>query len=241
MKSISSWQPTRIVRNKKTELFCVDPSRIYAGSLHVAALQFAALLPLLTKYAHGKLLDAGCGNVPYFEVLKDVVDMHYCVDHPERKEAAVFADEFADFNQPFDLRSKDFDTIILLDVIAHVKDPAMLLIQLTNHLKPGGAIIITTPFVYWMSEYPHEYFHPTEFALADMLKKAGCSIEYLQPYGGYPDVLLDTINKGMTGRFSNRIFRLLASVVKKSSWYKNSNKKTMYSYPVGYSVVAHKL
>jgi hypothetical protein len=102
-------------------------------------------------------------------------------------------------------------------------------------------MIISTPFVYWISEYPHEYFHPTEFALKKMLTAAGFQIEYIMPYGGYPDVLLDTINKGMTGALSNRLFRLLASVVKKTSSYRKSNEKTMYSYPIGYSVVARKL
>jgi SAM-dependent methyltransferase len=241
MKNRELWKPTRILHNAKTQQFEVDQSRVYAGSLHVSGVQFGALFPLLEQYAQGKLLDAGCGSVPYLKVVEAAVCMHYCIDHPERKDAASFADEFVDFNQSFLLKESSFDTVLLLDVIAHVKDPAFLLNQLANHLRPGGVIIITTPFVYWMSEYPREYFHPTEFALADLLNRAGFKVEFLQPYGGYPDVLLDTINKGMTGRLSNRLFRVLASVVKKSSWYKNSNSKTMYSYPIGYSVVARKL
>lgn len=241
MKNQAQWQPTRIRRDNQSQEFVVDISCVYAGSVHVAKLQFDALYPLLLKYCHGKLLDAGCGSVPYFELLGNQVSTHYCIDHPDRKDARPFIDEPVDLNAAFQLSETDFDAILLGDVLAHIKEPGILLEQLARHLRTGGVIIITTPFVYWMSEYPNEYCHFTEFALRHLLEKAGFVVEFLEPYGGYPDVLLDTLNKGMTGSVSNRLFRLLASVVKKSSRYKKSNAKTMYSYPLGYSVVARKL
>jgi hypothetical protein len=74
-----------------------------------------------------------------------------------------------------------------------------------------------------------------------MCADAGLEIMEIEAYGGYPDVLLDTLNKGMRGKVSNRVFKLLASVVKKSLWYKKSNQKTKYSYPIGYTLVARKL
>jgi SAM-dependent methyltransferase len=241
MKHPELWQSSRICGGENGKDFSVDISRVYAGSVHVSRLQFEALRPLLVKYCNGKLLDAGCGKVPYYRLLKNHIGMHYCIDYSENPEVHRHLDEVVDLNTNFSLKEKDFDCVLLCDVLAHVADPSRLLSSLAVHLKSGGRMIISTPFVYWISEYPHEYFHPTEFALKKMLTAAGFQIEYIMPYGGYPDVLLDTINKGMTGALSNRLFRLLASVVKKTSSYRKSNEKTMYSYPIGYSVVARKL
>jgi hypothetical protein len=74
-----------------------------------------------------------------------------------------------------------------------------------------------------------------------MCEEAGLRVLHLEPYGGRADVLLDTLNKGMTNAWSNRVFRLLASVVKKTKWYKNTNQNTRYSYPIGYTMVAQKI
>jgi SAM-dependent methyltransferase len=241
MKNQELWKPSRIRRIAGGNEFILDISRVYPGSVHVARLQFEALKPLLLQYAKGHLLDVGCGKVPYYEFLREQTEMHYCIDYSDNPDVQLFLDERVDLNHDFSLSKKEFDCAFLCDVLAHVSDPALLLSNVSKHLRTGGRVLISTPFVYWISEYPNEYFHPTEFALRKMLSQAGFEVDVLQPYGGYPDVLLDTLNKGMTGSFSNRLFRLLASVVKKTSRYRKSNEKTMYSYPIGYSVVAHKL
>lgn len=241
MKNIDSWRPSTIRAGENTGDFEIDISRVYAGSLHVSRIQFQALYPLLDKYVTGKFLDAGCGRVPYYACLKDKVQLHYCIDHSTNAQVLQYLDEEVDLSTEFILNESGFDSVLLSDVIAHVADPALMLSRLGLHMKQGGRLIISTPFVYWISEYPNEYFHPTEFALKKMLVEAGFEIQCLVPYGGYPDVLLDTLNKGMTGKVSNRLFRLLASVVKKTSAYRKSNEKTMYSYPIGYCVVANKL
>ncbi len=187
------------------------------------------------------MLDCGSGVAPYFEFLRNQVTSHYCIDWSEENRVLEMLDEKVDLNASFNLIEKDFDCALLSDVLAHVKHPSILIAEIAKHLKSNGYLVITTPFVYWMSEHPHEYFHPTEFALRSMCGEAGFEIVHLEPYGGYPDVLLDTLNKGLTSRFTNRLFRMLASVVKKTSWYRKSNEKTKYSYPLGYTMVARKL
>lgn len=241
MKNTELWNSKRIIWNATSKQFRLNKHAVYAGSQHIAALQFESYLPLFTTYGHGKLLDCGCGEVPYFEIFKSQVSMHYCVDWSENLKSAPLLDEVVNLNLPFQLREKDFDCVLLSDVIAHIQSPAQLIQTLSFHLKKGGVILITTPFVSWISAPPHEYFHPTEFALRNMCDEAGLEIIEMNAYGGYPDVLLDTLNKGMYGKVSNRLFGLLASVVKKTSWYKKSNQKTKYSYPIGYTLVARKL
>lgn len=239
MKAQQEWQPSFIVFDPKTNDFVLNRNAVYAGSWHVVALQWESYRPLFDRYIKGKFLDCGCGRVPYFEFLKSRVSLYYTIDREVRK-GTDHLDEKIDLNLPFELKEKEFDSILLSDVLAHVKYPAELVKQLANHLTQGGHLIITTPFIYWASEHPYNYFNPSDSALRLICEDAGLEIVHLEPYGGRADVLLDTLNKSMTGRFSHRLFLLLASVLKSSRWYKRSNEKSGYSYALGYTLAARK-
>lgn len=235
-----NWQPSFLLPRDSGGQYQVDIRRVYAGSVHIASVQWKAYEPVFKEWCRGRLLDAGCGRAPYYGFLRDRVTSYYAVDYSQNAAVESLLDETCDLNTDFVLREKAFDTVLLSDVIAHVRYPDRLIKNLTAHMAPGGALVLTTPCVYWMSEYPHEYYHMTEFALRDICESAGLTLELCSPYGGYPDVLLDTCNKGMTGPITNRLFRMLASVVKKTGWYKRTNEKTKYSYPIGYVLVARK-
>ncbi len=195
----------------------------------------------MQKYCKGELLDCGCGAVPYYANYVFLVNEVYCIDWSDREGVVQHLDEVIDLNVDFTLKKDDFDTVLITDVIAHVSRPELLIQRLSKHMNKDAHLILTSPFVYWISEYPHEYFHPTETAFRWMCKEAGLDIVHLEPFGGHADVLLDTLNKMMTSRWSNFMFRMLASVVKKTSWYKKRNEKSRYSYPLGYTLVARKL
>jgi 2-polyprenyl-3-methyl-5-hydroxy-6-metoxy-1,4-benzoquinol methylase len=241
MKNASLWRPTRLLLNSKTNSFEVNKAVVYAGSYHIAQLQLDSYLPLMQQYCRGQLLDCGCGAVPYYEVYKNEITNAYCIDWSEQQQVAELLDEQIDLNKAFQLKQNNFDTVLATDVIAHVTKPGELIDTLGQHMQQGAHLILTTPFVYWISEFPHEYFHPTAAALSMMCEEAGMQVIHLAPYGGHADVLLDTLNKSMTGKWSNRLFRMLASVVKKTGWYKKTNQKTRYSYPLGYTLVAQKI
>jgi 2-polyprenyl-3-methyl-5-hydroxy-6-metoxy-1,4-benzoquinol methylase len=99
------------------------------------------------------ILDAGCGNGWAAKHLiprgKKVVSMDISTGNPIRvnkeipseNHAAVVADAFY---PPF---KKDcFDVIIASEIIEHVADPAAFVKSLLKVVKPGGKLIITTPY-----------------------------------------------------------------------------------------------
>jgi len=237
MKNADTWRPTFVQARENGLPPIALPDGVYSGSRYVSALQVQAVGPLIQRYACGALLDLGCGKVPYYEVYKSQVETVLCIDHAADN---PFADLHHDLEKPLPVDDQTLDTILLLDVIAHIYHQEKLIIECARTLRANGHLILSTPFVYWISDYPHEYFHPTESALRKMCDVAQLEIIALTPYGGYPDVMLDTLNKGMTGRIGQRLFRMFKSIVIKTKTYRKSNEKTGYSYPLGYTLVARR-
>lgn len=64
---------------------------------------------------------------------------------------AGFTNVFAADAQELEL-DHDFDTIVAGEIIEHVPDPGRLLSTLARHLKPGGRIVLTTPYVFGLPQ-----------------------------------------------------------------------------------------
>ncbi|MCO6496372.1 MAG: class I SAM-dependent methyltransferase [Chitinophagaceae bacterium] len=99
------------------------------------------------------VLDVGCGSGWAAESLipknKKVISMDISYKNPERAlvrtasdhHFAVVADTFA---LPF--KKGALDCIIASEIIEHVPDPGLFIQSLLQVLKPGGKLIITTPY-----------------------------------------------------------------------------------------------
>jgi 2-polyprenyl-3-methyl-5-hydroxy-6-metoxy-1,4-benzoquinol methylase len=240
MRNKELWKPSRWIFNSKKRRFEINPQVVFGGSHYIAQLQLDAYIPVFQRYISGNLLDAGCGNVPYYGVYAGRIREVTCIDWSTNEQSLQHLDFTVDLNGPLPLEASQFDTVLLTDVLAHIRFPEQLIKELSRVLKPNGHLVLTTPFVYWISEAPHEFFHPSQYALESMCQEAGLQIVLLESYGGRMDVLMDTLNKSMASGWRYRAFRLLASLVKKSSWLRKNREKTKYSYPLGFVLVAKK-
>lgn len=63
-----------------------------------------------------------------------------------------------------------FDVVVVAEVLEHVKRPADAVANLYGALKPGGKLILTTPFVFPMHDRPHDYFRFTKHGLDLLLQ-----------------------------------------------------------------------
>jgi len=96
------------------------------------------------------LLDAGCSWGYYTRFYKDRADKVFGID-PNYKFVNVARERYANIkfinslleNTPF--TSTFFDTIILNDVIEHVRNETDCLNEIFRILQPNGTLIITTP------------------------------------------------------------------------------------------------
>lgn len=102
-----------------------------------------------------KILDVGCGSAWLAAYYVDntekitVYSMDISLENPTRalkeypfeRHFAIVADVYA---LPF--RENTFDCIIAAEVMEHTPDPKLFITNLLRILKPGGTLIVTTPF-----------------------------------------------------------------------------------------------
>jgi SAM-dependent methyltransferase/uncharacterized protein YbaR (Trm112 family) len=105
------------------------------------------------KGKEGKILDVGCGKAwvaqLFCPVGFEVVSMDISIKntsmalkkYPFKNHFAIVADAF---HLPFKLNS--FDYIVASEIIEHVYDPQTFTENLFGLLKPGGKLILTTPY-----------------------------------------------------------------------------------------------
>ena len=238
MKNADSWKPIRWNFDKTKNRLVPNLSKIYPGSVHIAYLQAEAYLPIIMNHIAGRMLDCGCDQVPYYEVYRDQILENICLDWKGTRSEIPWVDVWADMNEDLPFESGFFDSILCTDILPHVWKPEELFKEFCRILKPGGKVVLTSIFNNWLVEPPHEFGHYSEYALRRFCEENGFSVVQIESYGGHADVLLDTLNKGMTGRVSNRIFRMIRALVISTPWYKVNRAKTRHLYPLGYSLVA---
>ncbi len=123
-----------------------------AGTEHGDRRVREHIISNITKKA-GVVLDVGCGSAWVAKNLcpknYEVVSMDISLDnttkalqkYPFENHSAVIADVFS---LPFN--TNVFDYIIASEIIEHVVDPAAFVKNLIRVLKPGGKLIVTTPY-----------------------------------------------------------------------------------------------
>lgn len=165
MRNKESWKPSKFIYKKGRLTATKDPAELAIHSRLIADITAKNYEHLLSKYAHGKLLDLGCGKVPLYAAYRDHVEENICVDW----ENSLHQNEFLDFNcdltQNLKFNDGEFDTIILSDVLEHIPEPQRLWDEMARILAPDGVIIMNVPFFYFLHELPHDYYRYTEYAL----------------------------------------------------------------------------
>lgn len=129
---------------------------------------------LLERRPHfrGSLLNAGCGDITYEFIYKDLVDSQIRFDWPNTVHNKGSIDVFGSVTElPFGANS--FDVILCTEVLEHVSEPQETLLEFHRVLKPEGALILSVPFLYQMHEQPYDFFRYTYYGLRHLFMRAG--------------------------------------------------------------------
>ncbi len=133
------------------------------------------------RYARGALLDVGCGDMPYRELIAPLVERYDTLDCAPRAEGVTF---ISDAQAMTMIADAAYDTALCLSVIEHLPDPSAALSEIARALKPGGRLILSAPHLSRLHEEPHDYYRFTCYGLRHLLEQAGFEVIEIVPAGG---------------------------------------------------------
>ena len=149
-------------------------------------------ISLLIPNLKGKLLDVGCGTMPYKDICQ--VDKYIGLevdDEGDRNHS--FADVFYDGNNiPF--KDKYFDSILSNQVFEHIFNPNEFLKEINRVTKLNGLFLITVPFVWDEHEQPYDYARYSSFGLKHILNENGFEIVEHRKSNNGLEVIFQLIN-----------------------------------------------
>ena len=156
----------------------LEPTLAHPQYLAVRAMH--QLRPVIAREGiHGKVLDVGAGTGFGYRLLPEGVsyvptDLPTGRDHMDRaitrrgiapvKACSVYDISYDD---------QSFDACLALNLFEHLEAPREALAEIKRVLKPGGQLVIETPFAYPVHGYPVDYNRWTEQGLARLLRDNG--------------------------------------------------------------------
>ena len=138
-----------------------------------------SLVPRLTRLAHGRFLDAGCGRMPYRDYVIGRTVAYTGVD----REAQAFPGTLMADVCALPIRGNAYDVVLCSEVLEHVDNPDAAFAELSRVLCPGGTLILTVPFLGRLHEEPHDYFRFTRHALRSLAVRHGLIVRELVSTG----------------------------------------------------------
>jgi SAM-dependent methyltransferase len=138
----------------------------------------------LRQYAHGTMLDIGCGEKPYKEMASPYVQQHIGVDHEN-----TFHDK-SNIDLPgtayqIPVETNSVDCVLCTYVLEHLEEPGNAITESHRVLKEGGYAIYTVPLFWHVHEAPRDFYRYTEFGLKYLFEKSGYEIVEIKPLTGF--------------------------------------------------------
>jgi SAM-dependent methyltransferase len=155
----------------------------------------------------GKVLDVGCGEMPFRDFLPNDVQ-YQGIDVPEavsfgmRDHPEILM--FDGVHIPFPNNS--WDGVLCTEVLEHTFEPDALVVEMLRVLRPGGTLLLTVPFSARVHHAPHDYQRFTHFRLRRMLSHFA-AVEILERGNDYSVI-------------ANKLVVLSARLVTGGNWAK---------------------
>lgn len=134
----------------------------------------------LHRCARGVVVDVGCAN-RWVERSLPAGCTYIGVDYwtTGRKMYSAKPDVFGDAAR-LPLPSASVDTVVLFEVMEHLRDPDAAASEIRRILRPDGTLLLTMPFLYPIHDAPYDYQRLTLHGLKRTLSNAGLAIEEVE-------------------------------------------------------------
>lgn len=166
------------------EVRIISYHNIFSKNYLVYTLHDKQLSHSINQYAHGKLLDIGCGSKQYESMVSPFVTEHIGLDHEETLHDKSKIDLFGTaYNIP--VADNYFDTVLCTAVLEHLEEPNNAIKEAFRVLKAGGYAMYTVPFFWHLHEEPRDFYRFTKYGLRYLFEKNGFEIVKLKPLSGF--------------------------------------------------------
>jgi SAM-dependent methyltransferase len=146
------------------------PYALARTALRAALGRLAPLVPA------GPLLDVGCGTMPYRALFPGAQPYEGLEIDQERNRANPRVSHFYT-GDTFPLADERYAAILCSQVLEHSFTPERLLGECHRVLRPGGALLLTIPFLWPEHEQPWDSQRFTRFGLQRRLEASGFRVE----------------------------------------------------------------
>jgi SAM-dependent methyltransferase len=163
---------------------------------------------LSSKYIKGRLIDIGCGEKPYKDMLAHHVDEHVGVDHFDTSHNKSNIDFFGTaYSIP--VEDESFDSAICTAVLEHLEEPGMAIKECYRVLKPGGVAVYSMPFIWHLHEEPRDFFRYSRYGLQHLFEKNGFKILEITPLSGFAVTFIQLHLYLVQGKFDKGLVKAL--------------------------------
>jgi SAM-dependent methyltransferase len=169
----------KLMRRKVEEALLHSPQRHLFSP--VAYAQHRVTRPLVQQYAAGRLIDLGCGDMPYRAVISGQVSAYESLDFYPRRPDVTYT---ADLQEMLMLPDGGYDSALCLEVLEHIPNPFKAVAEIARILKPGGVVVVSVPHLHRLHDEPHDYYRFTAHGLRFLLEQAGLEVLALETCGG---------------------------------------------------------
>jgi SAM-dependent methyltransferase len=233
----------RVNRHLLEKELGTDPRRQFFSPAYYS--QYQCTVPLLQRHACGRLIDLGCGSMPYRQFVEPRVSAYDSLEFFPSADAAVTY--LGDIQDMCMIADSTYDTAVCLEVLEHVPDPFRAAQEIHRILKSTGILIMSVPHLSRLHMEPHDYYRFTHYGLRHLLESVGFHITSLEARGS----LFSFLGHQVATVWLGLVWRV--PVVKEVSWFLSSWLVTRLAYhldqqldttgiyAMGYTVVAHKM
>ena len=118
------------------------------------------------KHFHGKLIDIGCGEMPYKPVVMDNsrVANYIGVDIQNESYQQLVQPEVIWDGKHIPMPDNEADCAMLIEVLEHVPQPDQVLKEINRVMKRDGVCLVTIPFLWTLHDIPYDEYRYTPFA-----------------------------------------------------------------------------
>ncbi len=139
------------------------------------------LEPILVDVARGRVLDVGCGSMPFRHCMSSAVTEYHGLDIDDRGSQLTYVGNAEDMTE---IRDETYDFVLASELLEHVKSPQRVLAEIHRVLKQDGTVVLTVPHLSRIHEAPNDYFRFTSFGVEALMGEAGLVVVRAETTGG---------------------------------------------------------